>query len=119
MAQIVRATHVIDAAGKAPGRIATQVAHLLIGKHKTSFFPNVDAGDFVEVINASKIAPTGTKGETKVYSHHTGWPGGLRQKKMQVVMDANPGEVIERAVSRMLPKNTTREQRMLRLTIKP
>lgn len=117
MATPTRNTHVIDAAGKAPGRIATEIARLLMGKHKTSFVPNVDGGDFVEVINAKKLAPTGTKLDTKVYKRHTGHPGGLRLKGMKTLMAENPAKVIEEAVSRMLPKNTMRNDRMLRLKI--
>lgn len=118
MATLTRNTHVLDATGMAPGRLATKIAHLLIGKHKVTFMPNVDAGDIVEVINASKIVPTGTKLDTKVYSRHTGWPGGFRQKSLKTVMAENPAVVIEEAVSRMLPKNSHRVPRMNRLTIK-
>jgi large subunit ribosomal protein L13 len=118
MAKIERKTHVLDATGQAPGRLASQIAHLLIGKHKVTFLPNVDNGDIVEVVNASKLKITGRKLEQREYYHHTGAPGGLRTTAFKDVMEKNPGEVIARAVSRMLPKNSHRTPRLQRLTVK-
>lgn len=118
MAKIERKTHVLDATGQAPGRLASQIAHLLIGKHKVTFLPNVDNGDIVEVVNASKIKITGEKLEQRNYYHHTAHPGGLRTTPLKTVMGRNPGEVITRAVSRMLPKNSHRTPRLHRLTVK-
>jgi len=118
MAAIKRETVTLDATGQAPGRLASQIAHLLIGKHKTSFLPNVDAGDIVVVENASKLKITGRKLEQREYYHHTAHPGGLRTTKLKDVMEQNPSEVITRAVSRMLPKNSHRTPRLNRLTVK-
>ena len=118
MPAIKRETITLDATGQAPGRLASQIAHLLIGKHKVSFMPNVDAGDIVVVENASKLKITGRKLEQREYFHHTGAPGGLRTTQLKDVMAKNPGEVIVRAVSRMLPKNSHRTTRLQRLTVK-
>ncbi|OGL66500.1 50S ribosomal protein L13 [Candidatus Uhrbacteria bacterium RIFCSPHIGHO2_01_FULL_63_20] len=118
MAKIERAHHVLDATGQAPGRLASQIAHLLIGKHKVTFLPNVDAGDSVEVVNASKVKISGQKLEQKAYYHHTGAPGGLRTKMLSTAMVEDPTQVITRAVSRMLPKNSHRTPRLKRLTVK-
>lgn len=112
-----REIHTIDAEGKAPGRIATEVAGLLIGKHKASFAPHIDDGDHVQVINAAKMNVTGKKLEQKTYYHHTGYAKGLREKKMKTLWAEDPGEVLRRAVSRMLPKNKHRNERMKRLVV--
>ncbi len=113
-----RENHKIDATGKAPGRIATEVAVLLRGKNKPDFAPHIDAGDFVTVENASKVKFTGKKLAQKDYYHHTMYPGGLRRTPMKKVFDENPGEVIKRAVYGMLPKNKLRDEMIKRLTIK-
>lgn len=118
MADITRDRHELDATGKAVGRIATQVAMMLRGKNKPTFQPHIDGGDFVTIINASKVAFTGRKLEQKDYKHHTMHPGGLKVKAMKHVFDADPGEVIRRAVYGMLPKNKLRDEMMKRLTIK-
>lgn len=107
----------IDAAGKAPGRIATQVAMILMGKTKASYAPNVDDGDAVEVSNASKMKITGKKLEQKTYYAHTGGPRGLSAKLMGTVWAKDPSDVLRRAVDRMLPKTTHRTERMKRLKI--
>ena len=108
----------IDAAGKTPGRLATKIAALLIGKEKASFVPHIDGGDAVEVVNASKMEFKGNKLEKRVYFSHTAHPGGFKAEPMKLVMRNNPGDVIRRAVTRMLPKNKMRDERMKRLTIK-
>lgn len=115
---IKRVIQKIDAAGQAPGRIASRAAHMLIGKHKVDFISHVDGGDFVEVINTDKMVVTGRKLEQKIYRHHTGYPGGLREKQMQHVLQEDPGEVLLRTVSCMLPKNSHRTARLHRLIIK-
>ena len=103
-AQSGRRWHIIDVAGLTLGRAATQIASLLRGKHKTSFTPHHDSGDFVVVTNAKKIILTGNKLEDKLYYHHTLYMGGLRSKPAKEMLDSKPEEVIERAVWGMLPK---------------
>ncbi|MBI4435419.1 50S ribosomal protein L13 [Candidatus Uhrbacteria bacterium] len=109
--------HTIDATGKAPGRLATEVTRILIGKNKTSFTPHIDDGDHVQVVNAAKMVLTGKKLTQKVYSHHTTYAAGLRQKKLSTVWAEDPGDVLRRAVSRMLPKNKHRSARLKRLVV--
>lgn len=112
-----RTIQTIDAAGKAPGRLATQIAMILIGKTKPDYAPNVDSGDAVEVKNASKMTVSGNKMEQKTYYKHTGGPRGLSATLMKTVWAKDPGDVLRRAVDRMLPKNTHRTPRMKRLNI--
>ena len=100
---IKREWHVFDASGKVLGRLATQVASLLMGKHKSIFSPNLDTGDFVVVINADKVRVTGNKAKQKVYYRHSGYPGGLKSINLEKVMQTNPTRVIEHAVKGMLP----------------
>jgi large subunit ribosomal protein L13 len=99
-----RQWHVVDVAGIAIGRAATQIAHLLRGKHKPTFTPNVDGGDFVVVVNADKIAFTGNKLDDKMYYRHTGFPGGLVATPAKKLLARHPDEPIRRAVWGMLPK---------------
>ncbi len=113
-----RKMHTIDADGKSPGRLATQVVGLLMGKHKPSFAPNTDEGDQVHVINASKMRIIGKRLEQKQYYRHTAFASGLRTTSMKKVWADNPGDVLVRAVSRMLPKNSHRETRLKRLVVK-
>lgn len=96
---------VVDAAGQTVGRLATQVATLLRGKHKPSFTPHVDCGDFVIVINADKVKVEGKRAEQKEYFHYTGYPGGGRVRSFQQMLENKPEEIIELAVRGMLPKN--------------
>jgi len=103
-AQADRKWHVVDVAGLTLGRAATQIAHVLRGKHKPTFTPNVDSGDFVVVLNAAKIALTGKKMETKLYYRHSLFPGGLTTFTAEQLLARNPVELIERAVWGMLPK---------------
>jgi large subunit ribosomal protein L13 len=100
---LTRAWHVVDADGVTLGRLATVVANLLRGKNKPTFTPHVDTGDFVIVINADKVVVTGKKNTDKVYSHHTGWPGGFRQVKYNKLMAEKPTRIVEKAVFGMLP----------------
>lgn len=111
------AIHTIDATGKAPGRLAAEVTHILIGKHKTSFTPHIDDGDHVQVINAGKMVITGKKLDQESYYRHTTYAAGLRETKLSTVWAKDPGDVLRRAVSRMLPKNKQRTQRMKRLVV--
>ena len=119
MAKVIeRKNHKIDATDRAPGRVATEVAILLRGKNKPNFETNVDGGDFVTVINASKVKFTGKKLVQKDFYHHTMYPGGLRRTPMKKIFDKDPTEIIRRAVNGMLPKNKLRNEMMKRLTIK-
>jgi large subunit ribosomal protein L13 len=97
--------HIIDADGKTLGRICTEAARLLRGKHKVTFTPNSDMGDFVVVVNASKVKVTGKRAELKEYFHYTGYPGGATFEKFQDVLKKNPQRVFEHAVKGMLPHN--------------
>jgi large subunit ribosomal protein L13 len=115
---VARATHTIDATGKAPGRLATQVSRILIGKHKADFTPHIDGGDFVEVTNVSKMSFSGKKLDTATFKRHSGFQGGLKEKRVKAVFQESPEEVLRHAVSKMLPKNSHRTERMKRLTFK-
>ena len=97
--------HIIDASGKVLGRLATQVASLLMGKHKPTFTRNLDTGDFVIVINADKVRVTANKAKQKVYYRHSGYPGGLKAITFEEMMQTYPTRVIEHAVKGMLPHN--------------
>jgi large subunit ribosomal protein L13 len=97
--------HLVDANGKTLGRIATQVATLLRGKHKPQFTPNADLGDFVVVVNAEKIKLTGKRAELKEYFHYTGYPGGATFEKFKELMQKHPDRVFEHAIRGMLPHN--------------
>jgi large subunit ribosomal protein L13 len=107
----------IDAAGKTPGRLATQVATLLIGKNKASFTPNIDGGDFVEVGNISKLVFSGKKNTRTVKHTHSGYQGGLKTENLQTLFTKDPVKFFRNVVSRMLPKNTHRTPRLKRLTV--
>ncbi len=96
--------HLMDANGKTLGRLATRIAILLRGKHKTIFTPHVDAGDFVIVVNAAKVALTGKKWKEKLYIHHSGYPGGLKSISAEMVRAKKPERLITMAVQGMLPK---------------
>lgn len=97
--------HLVDAEGQTLGRMVTQIATLLRGKHKPSFTPHVDCGDFVVVINAEKIHLTGKKWTDKVYVRHTGYPGGQRFSTPAELLQKHPERIVEKAVKGMLPKN--------------
>ncbi|SNX27868.1 LSU ribosomal protein L13P [Polynucleobacter meluiroseus] len=95
---------VIDATDKVLGRVASEVAHRLRGKHKPEFTPHVDTGDFIVVINSSKLRVTGTKGLNKIYYRHSGYPGGISSTNFDKMQDRFPGRALEKAVKGMLPK---------------
>lgn len=103
--EIEREWHVIDAAGKNLGRLASKIAVILRGKHKPSYTPSMDVGDFVIVINASKVASTGNKLQNKMYYRHSLYPGGLKAVRMADMLARHPERVIQHAVRGMLPKN--------------
>ena len=116
--KIERNTHTIDASGKILGRLASEIAKLLQGKHKPDYTPNIDAGDIVEVSNVTKIKLSGKKMDQKVYYRHSGYPGGLKTRKISEAMEKDPTFVLRNAVSFMLPKNTFRSRMISRLRIK-
>jgi len=96
---------VIDAEDKVLGRLATEIARRLRGKHKAEYTPHVDTGDYIVVINAEKVVVTGNKFENKIYHHHTGYPGGLKSVTFEKLQATKPEMIIEKAVKGMLPKN--------------
>jgi large subunit ribosomal protein L13 len=102
---IERRWHVIDASGQTLGKLATQVANLLMGKHKPTYTPHMDTGDFVIVLNATKVKVTGKKPKQKIYYRHSGYPGGIKSETYEEMMAAHPTRVIEHAVKGMLPHN--------------
>jgi large subunit ribosomal protein L13 len=102
---VTRAWHVIDAEDVVLGRLATEVATLLRGKHKPTFAPHVDTGDFVIIVNAEKVALTGHKREQKFAYRHSGYPGGLRKRSFGELLDTRPERLLEKVVKGMLPKN--------------
>lgn len=110
-----RETHTIDASGKILGRLSTEIAFLLRGKHKPDFAPNKDIGDFVVVKNVDKVKLTGKKFDQKVYYHHSGYLGGLKATPLKKVFERNPGKVLKKAVFGMLPKNKLRVKQIKRL----
>ena len=101
---IERKWHVIDASGKTLGRLASEVARLLRGKHKPIYVPHLDTGDYVIVINADKVRVTGNKAKQKLYYRHSGYPGGIKSTSLAEMMESHPTRVIEHAVKGMLPK---------------
>ncbi|MCJ7492816.1 MAG: 50S ribosomal protein L13 [Deltaproteobacteria bacterium] len=103
--EIIRKWHLVDANGKTLGRLASRVAILLRGKHKPTFTPHMDVGDFVVVVNADKVALTGNKWKQKLYIHHSGYPGGLKSISAEKMKEKKPERLITMAVQGMLPKN--------------
>ena len=103
---VMRKWYIVDATDKTLGRISTQIAKYLRGKHKPEYTPHVDTGDFIVVINAEKVAVTGNKLTDKVYYHHTGHPGGIKSSTLEQMLEKHPTRVIEKAVKGMLPKNS-------------
>jgi large subunit ribosomal protein L13 len=115
--EIVRKWYVVDAAEQTLGRLASQVARILMGKESPMYTPFLDTGDHVIVINADKIKTTGMKAEQKQYQHYTGYPGGLRTEDYNKRMIRKPEAVIESAVERMLPKNKMGKQMFTKLNV--
>jgi large subunit ribosomal protein L13 len=107
----------IDATDKVLGRLATQIATLLRGKHKPTFTPSMDGGDFVIVVNCEKIRVTGRKEEQKVYYRHTGYPGGLKETPYKMMLAKHPDRILRLAVKNMLPKNRLGRQQLGKLRI--
>ena len=103
-AEVQHDWYVVDASGKTLGRLATEIARRLRGKHKTSYTPHVDTGDYIVVINAEEITVTGKKAQDKKYYRHTGFPGGIRETNFEKFIAHKPETVLEKAVKGMLPK---------------
>lgn len=97
--------YVVDATGKTLGRLASEIAHRLRGKHKAEYTPHIDTGDYIVVINAEKVHVTGAKRTDKMYHRHTGYPGGLKSMSFEKLIDKAPERVIQGAVKGMLPRN--------------
>lgn len=116
-ADITRKWYVLDAAGKTLGKVATEAATLLRGKHKPTFAPHADCGDSVIIINAEKVVLTGKKLEQKKYYHHTGYIGHLKEVKYGTLIQTRPEFIIEKAVKGMLPDNTIGRNAMTRLRV--
>lgn len=103
--EVKRDWFVVDASNQTLGRLATEIARRLRGKHKAEYTPHVDTGDYIVVINAEKVTVTGRKFTDKMYHHHTGFPGGIKSVNFQKMQAKNPAKIIELAVKGMLPKN--------------
>ena len=114
---VVRAWHKVDAAGTVVGRLATEVATKLIGKHKPSYTPHIDGGDYVVIINAELSRFTGDKEQDKNYYKYSGFPGGLHQRTAAQLRALKPTEILREAIFNMLPPNKLRSERMNRLKI--
>jgi len=114
---IKRAWHVVDAEDLVLGRLSTEVARLLRGKHKPIFAPHVDTGDFVIVVNASKVVMTSDKAEKKQVYRHSGYPGGLHSQTYRQLLDTKPEEAIRRSVRGMLPKGTLGRKQLSKLKV--
>jgi len=108
---------VVDAEGQILGRLATQIADALRGKRKPEYTPHVDTGDFVVVVNAEKIAVTGAKRSEKRYYRHSGYPGGIKSRTLEEMLDRRPEEVIRKAVKGMLPRNRLARKQITKLKV--
>jgi large subunit ribosomal protein L13 len=116
-ATVQRSWFVVDAADQVLGRLATRIASVLRGKHKPTYTPHVDCGDFVIVVNADKIKLTGRKLDQKQYHAYSGYPGGLRSRTARELLDTHPERVLEAAVKRMLPKNRLAKDMFTKLKV--
>ncbi|MFM7119971.1 MAG: 50S ribosomal protein L13 [Gammaproteobacteria bacterium] len=112
-----RSWFVVDAEGKTLGRLATEVARRLRGKHKAEYTPHVDTGDYIVVVNAAKVHVTGSKTTDKIYWHHTGHPGGIKGISFEHLRDSHPERIIERAVKGMLPHNPLGREMLRKLKV--
>jgi large subunit ribosomal protein L13 len=109
--------YVVDASGKTLGRLATQIADVLRGKRKPQYTPHVDVGDFVIVVNAKEIGVTGNKRADKRYYRHSGYPGGLRSRTLEEMLERQPEEVIRKAVRGMMPRNRLARKQLTKLKV--
>ena len=115
--EIEQKWHLVDASGKILGRLAAKIAPILMGKHRATYTPHLDTGDFVVVVNAEKVAVTGDKDRTKEYYYHTQHPGGLRSYTLGDLRKKDPAEIIRMAVRRMLPKTKLGRKMLSKLKI--
>jgi large subunit ribosomal protein L13 len=118
-ADVDRAWLVVDATDLPLGRLASEVATLLRGKHKPTFAPHIDGGDFVIVVNAEKVAVTSGKSQSKIYYRHSGYPGGIKAESFESLRERRPAAIVERAVRGMLPKNKLGRQMARKLKVYP
>ena len=116
-AEVRRDWFLVDATGKTLGRLSTEIARRLRGKHKPEYTPHVDTGDYIVVVNAEKVRATGNKLKDKMYHHHTGYIGNLKSKSLEKVLDETPERVIERAVKGMLPRGPLGRQMYAKLKV--
>ena len=117
--EITRKWYLIDAKDKILGRLAVKIAQILSGKNKVFYTPHMDTGDFVVVINAKEIRVTGGKEAKKIYYHHSGYPGGLKERTFENMQKKRPGQVIQKAVKGMIPKNKLGKKMIKKLLIRP
>ena len=116
-AEVRRDWFVVDASGKTLGRLSTEIAHRLRGKHKPEYTPHVDTGDYIVVVNAEKIRVTGNKKKDKMYHHHTGYIGNLKTKSLETMLEEHPERVLQSAVKGMLPKGPLGRQMFKKLRV--
>ena len=119
VSEITHEWYIVDAEGLTLGRMATEVARVLRGKHKATFSPHIDTGDHVIIINASKVALTPGKAEEKMVYRHTGYPGGIRSDTYATLLDKKPEEAVRRTIRGMIPKNRLGRQMMTKLKVYP
>lgn len=115
--EVKHSWYVVDATDKTLGRLSTEIANRLRGKHKPEFTPHVDTGDYVIVVNAEKVVVTGNKTTDKMYHHHTGYPGGIKSISFDKLIDKAPEMIIEKAVKGMMPKNKLSRAMLSKLKI--
>ena len=115
--EIKRSWHLVDVSGMGLGQAAPKIAKFLMGKHKPTYTPNMDGGDYVVVINATKVVVTGNKAAKKMYYRHSGIPGGFRQETFTEVMTKDPSKIFHHAVHGMLPKNKMLDTRLSRMHV--
>ena len=116
-AEVRRDWFVVDATGKTLGRLSTEIASRLRGKHKPEYTPHVDTGDYIVVVNAEKIRVTGNKVKDKMYHHHTGYIGNLKSKSLETMLEEHPERVLQKAVKGMLPKGPLGRQMFKKLRV--
>ena len=116
-AEVRRDWFVVDATGKTLGRLSTEIAHRLRGKHKPEYTPHVDTGDYIVVVNAEKIRVTGNKVKDKMYHHHTGYIGNLKSKSLETMLEEHPERVLQKAVKGMLPRGPLGRQMFKKLRV--
>ena len=116
-AEVRRDWYVVDATNKTLGRLSTEIAHRLRGKHKPAYTPHIDTGDYIVVVNAEKVRVTGNKLKDKMYHHHTGYVGNLKSVPLEKLLDEHPERVIEKAVKGMLPRGPLGRQMYSKLRV--